>query len=84
MIGTIKVGTLEHAEISATISQGLSVKTESGKQARLAILDEEGNILESGEAVCREAFAVAIASYKNFLKGQGHLRVTSPSSAKAA
>lgn len=76
MIGHIKTGTLAGAEMSAVIHQGLRVKTPSGRPARLAIIDELGNIIEAGDQVAREAFMVSIASYKNFLKGIGHLRVT--------
>jgi len=77
MIGTIRTGTLDAAEISAVIHQGLTVTAKDGRAARLAIIDEDGNMIEAGPAVAREAFNVSIASYKNFLKGMGHLRVTS-------
>ncbi|WP_428827707.1 hypothetical protein ACLIKD_06865 [Azonexus sp. IMCC34842] len=76
MIGQIKTGTLAKADISAVIHQGLRVKTADGKPARLAIIDESGTIIEAGDQVAREAFNVSIASYKNFLIGNGHLRVT--------
>jgi hypothetical protein len=76
MIGEIKTGTLTTSEISAVIHRGLSVKTNDGKPARLAIIDEHGNIIEAGDQVALEAFMVSIASYKNFLKGNGHLRVS--------
>lgn len=77
MIGTPKTGTLTAAEISAVIHQGLAVTDSTGKPARLAIIDDAGNVIVSGRAVEREAFNVAIACYKNFLIGQGHLRVSS-------
>jgi len=85
MIGIIKTGTLASAEISAVIHQGLRVTTPEGKTARLAIIDDAGNVIDAGDQVAKEAFMVAIASYKNFLKGQGHLRVTNhDQDAKAA
>lgn len=77
MITIPKTDTLQAAEISAVIHQGLTVKTRDGKPARLAIIDEDGNVIESGSAVEREAWNVAIASYMNFQIGQGHLRVRS-------
>lgn len=77
MIGIPETGTLQTAEISAVIHQGLAVKTKDGRPARLAIIDEHGNIIDAGKAVEREAWNVAIASYKNFLTGNGHLRVFS-------
>lgn len=77
MIGTIKTGTIPGATISAVISKGLGVTTTDGQAAQLAIIDPAGNIIAAGASVEREAFNVSIASYKNFLKGQGHLRVSS-------
>lgn len=85
MIGNIKTGTLPTAEISAVIHKGLSVRTPDGKAARLAIIDENGQVVDAGDQVAMEAFLVSIASYKNLLKGQGHLRVTNHGkNAKAA
>lgn len=77
MIGTPKTNTLATTEISAVLHQGLTAKTRDGKPARLAIIDEAGNVLDAGPAVAREAFNVSVACYKNFLIGQGHLRVYS-------
>lgn len=77
MIGAIRTGTLGAAQISAVIHQGLTVTAKDGRAARLAIIDEDGSVIEAGPAVAREAFNVAIASYKNFLIGEGHLRVFS-------
>ncbi|OQS35907.1 hypothetical protein [Chromobacterium haemolyticum] len=74
-IGQIELGTLEHCELSAVIFEGLTITTPDGRTARLAIVDEHNNIIESGEQVAREAWNVSIASYKNFLKGEGHLKV---------
>lgn len=74
-IGPITVGTLENAVMSAVIFEGLRVQTTDGRPAKLAIVDEAGNIVECGDAVAEEAWNVAIASYKNFLAGNGHLRV---------
>lgn len=83
MIGTIQTGTLERAEISAVVHEGYSI-TSGGKRCQLAIVDEDGNIVEAGDSVAREAFNVAIASYKQLLKGMGHIRVVSGEKAKAA
>lgn len=83
MIGQIKTGILKNAQISAVIHEGLTVES-NGKRCRLAIIDEDGKIIESGDSVAREAFNVAIASYKQLLKGLGHLRVISGQDTKAA
>lgn len=77
MISIPKTDTLQAAQISAVIHQGLTVKTRDGRPARLAIIDEDGNVLDAGKAVEREAWNVAIASYMNYQIGQGHLRVWS-------
>lgn len=63
------------AVISAVIFEGLSVKKCDGRAARLAIIDESGNVIEAGEEVAAAAWNVVIDCYKNFLIGQGHLRV---------
>lgn len=76
MIGTQPTGALEGVVISMVAHEGLRV-TVDGKPARLAIVDEAGNVITASPFVAREAEAVAINSYREFLKGQGHLRVLS-------
>lgn len=76
MIGTQQEGCIKGVIISAVSHQGLSV-TVDGKPARLAILADDGSIIAAGDAVAREAEAVALNSYRNFLKGKGFLRVNS-------
>ena len=74
MIGTQPTGAIDGVVITAVAYEGLSVLA-NGKPARLAIIDNDGNILAAGADVAREAEAVALNNYRNFLKGQGHLRV---------
>lgn len=74
MIGTQPTGAVHGVVITAVAYEGLSVMAH-GKPARLAIIDEAGNILAAGPEVAREAEAVALNNYRNFLKGKGHLRV---------
>jgi hypothetical protein len=76
MIGTQPVGTINGVVISAVSHEGLSV-TVDGKAARLAILTDDGRVIAAGNQVAKEVEAVAINSYRNFLKGQGYLRVHS-------
>lgn len=83
MIGQIETGKLEKSRISAVIHEGLTVEA-NGQRCRLAIIDDNGTIIEAGDSVAREAFNVAIASYKQLLKGMGHIRVVSGQKAKAA
>jgi hypothetical protein len=76
MIGTQPTGALPGVVISSVISEGLTVRA-NGKPARLAVIDDEGHVLASGDQVAREAEAVAINAYRNFLEGEGRLRVSS-------
>lgn len=88
MIGIPETGTLQHSCISANVNTGYQMTTADGRPARLAIIDADGNILEAGDAVAREAWNVCIAVQKNFWIGQGHLVVhsapTGTQTAKAA
>jgi hypothetical protein len=45
VIGTIKTGTLQNSVISAVAHEGLTVTTRDGKPARIAIIDELGNVI---------------------------------------
>lgn len=74
MIGDQPTGAVPGVVITAVAHEGLSVLA-YGKPAQLAIIDGAGNILAAGLEVAREAEAVALNNYRNFLKGQGHLRV---------
>lgn len=77
MIGIPETGTLQGGCISANVSSGYQLTTADGRPARLAIVDADGNVIESGDAVAREAWNVCIAVQKNFWIGQGHLVVHS-------
>lgn len=77
MIGIPPTGGLAHAAITAVCYEGLSAETREGQKAVLAIIDENGKVIEAGPAVAREAWNVTLACYKQFLAGQGHLRVFS-------
>lgn len=67
------------AAISSTISavsfQGLSIETSDGNPAMLAVLDQNGEVVDAGPAVSRAVWEIAIRSYRNFLCAQGFLRV---------
>lgn len=68
---------LQASRISATISTGFNVTTADGKPARLAIVDEEGNVIEAGTAVAWAAWKVCIEAQENYWEGMGHLVVHS-------
>jgi hypothetical protein len=74
MIGDVKLGRLQRAVMSAVIFEGLRVEVD-GKPCTLAVIDDDGQVVEAGPEVAREAWNVAIMSYRQFLIGQGHLRV---------
>lgn len=77
MIGIPKTDTLQHSRISANVNTGYQITTADGRPARMAIIDADGNVIETGDAVSREAWNVCIAVQKNFWIGQGHLVVHS-------
>lgn len=66
---------LEHARLSGAAHEGLRVTTLDGRPARLAIIDEDGNVLEEGPAVANACWRTAASVLRNFLRGLGHLRV---------
>ena len=71
------VDTLQNAQLTGTIWSGLTVTTRDGKPALLAIIDEAGNIIESGPAVARECWNVVLQVHRNYLQDKGHLIVHS-------
>lgn len=77
MIGIPETGTLQHGCISANVTSGYQLTTADGRPARLAIIDADGQVIEAGDSVAREAWNVCIAVQKNFWAGQGHLVVHS-------
>ena len=77
MIGIPETGRLKSAIISAVGHEGLTVTTLDGRGATLAIIDTDGNVIESGPEVAAEAWNVTLATYKNILIGKGHLRIFS-------
>lgn len=69
---------LQHAHISGAVHEGLTVTTADGRPARLAIIDDEGRILDAGPCVARAVWGVQVEVLRNFLAGKGHLRVRAP------
>lgn len=61
--------------IGAVSFEGFRITTSTGEPATLAIVDQNRTIIEASPAVSRAAWDVAIAAYRNFLIGKGHLRV---------
>ncbi|WP_430542176.1 hypothetical protein [Xanthomonas sacchari] len=63
------------SRVRVSAHEGFSVTTADGRRARLAVVDDEGIVVASGAAIERAAFEAAVLAYRNFLQGQGHLRV---------
>lgn len=77
MITHHQIDSLQNAVVSGVVHEGITVRTRDGRRARLAVIDDDGNVLESGRIVEREVWAVAVQVHENFLAGKGHLRVLS-------
>lgn len=77
IIGDQQTGLVSGVVIAASGDMGLGV-TINGKPAQLAVIDENGHTHALGQRVAREAFNVSVNAYRNFLRGEGHLRTLSP------
>jgi len=67
--------TLKGANLKATVSTGFTASGPNGQPARMAIVDEQGNILAEGDDVAWAAWRVCVEVQENFWEGQGHLVV---------
>ncbi|WP_233854304.1 hypothetical protein [Paraburkholderia sp. HD33-4] len=70
-------GVLEHAVIAAQGWEGFTITTDDGHPATLAVVDERGQIIESGPELVSELWAVAVMSYRRFLIKEKALKVWS-------
>lgn len=68
---------LHGARIKGTVSTGFTATGPDGQKARLAVVDEKGNILAAGDEVAWAAWRVCVEVQENFWEGQGHLVVHS-------
>ncbi|MGY4727973.1 hypothetical protein [Burkholderia pyrrocinia] len=73
--GDTQVAAAISSTISAVSFQGLSIETPDGNPATLAVVDQNGKVVDAGPAVSRAVWEIAIRSYRNFLCAQGFLRV---------
>ena len=79
---TAQAGTMQ---LSAVVHEGIRIDHPEGKPCRIAIIDENGQVVAGGEDVTKAVFDVAIAAFQNLLKARGHMRTYSkPINASAA
>jgi hypothetical protein len=77
LIDPSEIPAFEHVDLSANCF-GIEAKTKDGKPARFAIVDESGKVLEAGENVNKAAWVMMRLALRNFLEGNGHLRIYQP------
>jgi len=68
--------------ISAVVFEGITVVGADGRPASLAVLDADGRVLAAGPAVAKAAWEASVLAYRNFLIGEGHMRVLQKPGAK--
>lgn len=68
---------LPNVDLSAN-AFGIEAKTKDGKPARMAFVDESGAVLEAGADVEKAAWLLMRLALRNFLEGNGHVRVYRP------
>src|SRR5574338_345751 len=64
VITTPKTDTRTHSVLSGVAHEGLTVTTRDGRRARLAVIDEDGKVIEAGPQVAEAAWNVANAELR--------------------
>ena len=72
MIGPMPTGRLAGVNITATPHGGLTA-TVHGCPARIALVDDNGNVLAAGKDLADEVEGVAVNAYRQVLTGHGAL-----------
>jgi len=70
-------GRLRKSIIAGSAFKGYEISMADGKPATLAVVDADGNVIESGPQVPEEAWVVAVLAYQRFLEREGQLHVIS-------
>ena len=68
---------LKRSIVTARSWERYTITDLEGRPAVFAILDGDGQILDSGPAVAQEIWDLAIAAERRYLVGEGYLKVTS-------
>lgn len=73
-----RLGNLTNARVSAYPNNRLVIEDADGNPATLAVLDANGNVIESGDDLICEIEGVCVAAVKGILFSRGWLRVYAP------
>lgn len=74
---------LTEVEISATVFEGIKVTGKDGKLLRIAIIDDDKNIVNEGSELAKNIWNLILEVQKNFWVGKGHIRVLAGPPVKA-
>jgi hypothetical protein len=66
---------LVRSKICAAFVGGLTAQTPAGHAAIFAVLDENGRVVDSGDAVSNAIWRVCLEAHKKFWLGNGHIKV---------
>jgi hypothetical protein len=77
IINPAEIPAFKTCDLSANCS-GIQATTKDGKPAMLAIVDETGAVLAAGADVRQAAWSLMLLAYRNYLEGNGHIRVRRP------
>ena len=61
--------------ITANAVAGLQVTPPDGRTAHLAVVDEQGNVIDQGSHISSSAYQASVRAYRSFLYGTGHIRM---------
>ncbi|MFP4891265.1 hypothetical protein [Paraburkholderia sp. EG304] len=68
---------LKHSIVTALMWERYTIQAADGRPATLAIIDEDGAVLDAGPEVAQEIWDLAILAYRQYLVGEGVLRIYS-------
>ncbi|MEX3950581.1 hypothetical protein AB4Y45_25585 [Paraburkholderia sp. EG287A] len=68
---------LRHSTVTALMWERFTITGDDGRPATLAILDEDGHVLDAGPQVAHELWELAVLAYRQYLVGEGLLRIYS-------
>lgn len=77
IINPAEIPAFANVDLSANCC-GIQAKTKDGKPAALAVVDESGAVLASGADVVQAVWLLMLLAWRNYLEGNGHIRVTRP------